>query len=89
MGGGLEEQPGTLQGSAVGRVRLLVLGALSAACGAGAGQVLDADMPSVSKDGVLQTFKAFKISMGIKYPIGGRPASFTSLSLLLSPTACV
>lgn len=77
------------RGSAMGRVRLVVMGALFAACWAGAGQILYEDMPNVSKDGIVQTFKAFEISMGIKYPMDERPASLTSLSLLLSPTACV
>lgn len=51
---------------------------------AGLGQVL-----GVSKNEMVQTFKALEISMGVKCPIDERPAGFTSLSLLLSPTACV
>lgn len=73
----------------MGRVRLVVVGVLGAARRAGAGQALDADIPNVSKDRMVQTSKAFEISTGRKYLIDERPASFTSPSLLLSPTACV
>lgn len=70
----------------VGKVRLGVLGT---ACEAGAGQVSDTNIPNVRTDGMVQAIKAREIGTGIKYPIDERPASFTSLSLLLSPTACV
>lgn len=56
---------------------------------AGAGQVSDTNIPNVHTDGMVQVIKACEIRTGIKYPIDERPASFTSLSLLLSPTACV
>lgn len=53
---------------------------------AGAGQVSDTNIPNVHTDGMVQAIKACEIRTGIKYPIDERPASFTSLSLLLSPT---
>lgn len=78
-----------LQGSLVGRVKLVAVGALGVVGGAEASQALDTDIPNVTKDEVVQTCRALEMTTGIKYPIDERPSSFTSLSLLPSPTACV
>lgn len=56
---------------------------------AGAAQVSDTDIPNVCTDGMVQAINACETRTGIKYTIDKRPASFTSLCLLLSPTACV